>query len=90
MGVADSIGNTGLLVIGTIAVTVMMISYALERYSKWFLIPFSLGCALTSFYSGVAGLYPITVVEGIWGFVALFRLWTLNKQKPNESTIEHV
>jgi len=73
MSIGDDIGETGLLVMGTIAVVIMMISYALEQYSKWFLLLFAFGCALTSFYSGIAGVYPITVVEGLWGFLALYR-----------------
>ena len=34
---------------------------------------FALGSALTSLYSGLAEVYPITVIEGLWALVAVRR-----------------
>ena len=36
---------------------------------------FAIGSGMTSLYSGLAEVYPITVIEGLWAFVALRRFW---------------
>ena len=64
-----------LLIFGSIAVTIMFLSYWLEHRSKWMVLAFALGSALTAAYSGLAGVYPITVIEGLWTLVALQRFW---------------
>ena len=62
-----------LTVFGFIAVTIMFLSYWLEQRSKWMVLIFAAGSALTSLYSGIAGVYPITVAEALWAAVALQR-----------------
>ena len=62
-----------LTLFGSIAVTVMMVSYWLEPRSRWFILAFAGGSALTSLYSGLIGAYPITVIEALWALVALQR-----------------
>ena len=62
-----------LTVFGSVAVAVMMLSYWLEPRAKWFTLLFAGGCAATSVYSGLAHVYPITVIEAIWALVALRR-----------------
>ena len=74
-----------LTVFGSIAVTVMMISYGLEKRSRWWVLAFAAGCAATSAYSGLTGVYPITVVEGVWALVALRRFATLGKGDSQEA-----
>ncbi len=68
-----------LMVFGSIAVTIMFLSYWLEHRSKWMVLIFAVGSALTSLYSGLAGAYPITVIEGLWAAVALQRFWRLHR-----------
>ena len=58
---------------GVIAVTIMFLSYWLESKSKWMVLLFALGSALTAAYSGLAAVYPITVIESLWALVALQR-----------------
>ncbi len=65
-----------LTVFGSIAVTIMFLTYWLENRSKWMVLLFAVGSALTSAYSGLAEVYPITVIEGLWALVA-FRRFTL-------------
>jgi dolichyl-phosphate-mannose--protein O-mannosyl transferase len=60
-------------VFGVVAVTFMMAMYALERRSRYFVLGFALGCALSSTYGFLAGTWPFGAVEGIWTFVALRR-----------------
>jgi hypothetical protein len=55
---------------------VMMISYALERRSAWWLLVFAVACAASSAYGWLAGTWPFGVVEGVWALVALRRWWT--------------
>ena len=58
---------------GTIAVGTMFVSYWLERRSRWFVLTFAVASAATALYSGLAAVYPITVVEALWAAVALRR-----------------
>ena len=62
-----------LTIFGSIAVAIMMLSYALETRSKWFVLLFSAASAATSVYSGLVEAYPITVIEAVWAVIALER-----------------
>ena len=62
-----------LTLFGSIAVAIMFLSYWLEGRSKWMVLLFAGGCALTSVYSGLVAAYPITVIEAMWALVALRR-----------------
>lgn len=62
-----------LTVFGSVAVTIMLLSYWLESRSKWMVLVFAVGSALTSAYSGLAEVYPITVIEALWAGAALQR-----------------
>jgi hypothetical protein len=64
---------TGLTAFGAAAVTVMMVSYALEpRSARWVLV-FALACAGASAYGWSVGAWPFGVVEAVWAVVALRR-----------------
>jgi hypothetical protein len=69
-------------VYGVIAVTFMMVMYALESRSRHFIAAFALGCALSSSYGFLAGTWPFGVVEGVWTFVALRRYWLTRPPTP--------
>ena len=56
----------------------MMLMYALESRARFFIILFSLGCALSSVYGFASGACPFGVVEIIWSFVAI-RRWQTNQ-----------
>ena len=58
---------------GVVSVTAMLVAYALERRSRWFVFAFAFACWSSAIYGWLAGAWPFTVVEGIWGFVALRR-----------------
>lgn len=62
-----------LTLFGAAAVTFMMLMYALEKRSNWFVLAFACGCALSSVYGFLAGAWPFGVVEAIWAGVALRR-----------------
>jgi len=58
---------------GLFAVTAMMVCYALEKKSPWFILGFSAACALGSIYGFLQGAWPFGVVEAIWAVVAVRR-----------------
>jgi hypothetical protein len=60
---------------GLFAVSAMLISYALESRSHWFVLLFAASCALGSAYGFLQGAWPFGAVEAIWSGVALRRWW---------------
>lgn len=65
-----------LTIYGALAVTFMMLMYALESRSRHFVAAFALGCALSSSYGFLAGTWPFGVVEAVWTLVALRRYYS--------------
>jgi hypothetical protein len=64
---------------GLFAVTAMLLCYALEDRSHWFILAFAAACALGSAYGFLQGAWPFGVVEAIWAVIAL-RRWSLRRQ----------
>jgi len=64
-----------LTIFGLFAVTAMLVCYALEDRSPWFVLGFAAACALGSLYGFLQGAWPFGVVEAIWSMVAVQR-WT--------------
>jgi hypothetical protein len=62
-----------LTLFGLFAVTAMLVSYALEDRSRWFILVFAVACALGSAYGFLQGAWPFGLVEAIWAIVALRR-----------------
>jgi hypothetical protein len=58
---------------GLFAVSAMLVCYALEDKSTWFILGFAGACALGSVYGFLQGAWPFGVVEAIWALVALRR-----------------
>ena len=63
----------GLTLFGLFAVTAMLVSYALEARSPWYILAFAFACGLGSAYGFLQGAWPFGVVEAIWALVALRR-----------------
>jgi len=66
-----------LTLFGLFAVTAMLVFYALEDRSPWFVFAFAGACALGSVYGFLQGAWPLGVVEAIWALVAVRRWWRL-------------
>jgi hypothetical protein len=64
-----------LTVFGLIAVTLMLIFYALEARSRWYTLGFALACVLGSVYGFLQGAWPFGLVEAVWSLVAVRRWW---------------
>jgi len=65
----------GLTWFGLFAVTAMLVCYALEDRSPWFILAFAGACALGLIYGFLQGAWPFGVVEMIWAVVAARRWW---------------
>lgn len=64
-----------LSVFGLIAVTLMVVCYALEQRSPWFVLGFAGACLLGSVYGFLQGAWPFGLVEAVWSAIALRRWW---------------
>ena len=64
---------------GLIAVTLMLLFYALERRSRWYILAFAAACALGSAYGFLQGAWPFGVVEAVWSVVAVGRWWSARR-----------
>ena len=60
---------------GLLAVTAMLVAYAFEDRSPWFILAFAGACVLGSAYGFLQGAWPFGLVEAIWALVAMRRWW---------------
>jgi hypothetical protein len=60
---------------GLFAVSAMLITYAFEDRSPWFVLGFAFACALGSTYGFLQGAWPFGVIEAIWSVIAVRRWW---------------
>jgi hypothetical protein len=61
---------------GVVALSFMMLMYALERRGRWFVAGFAVGCILSSVYGFWSGAWPFGVVELVWSVIAWRRFAT--------------
>ena len=59
-----------LTLFGLFAVTMMLVFYALEDRSPWFILAFAGACALGPIYGFLQGAWPFGIIEAIWSGVA--------------------
>jgi hypothetical protein len=62
-----------LTIFGLFSVTAMLVFYALEHRSPWFILAFAFACVAGSVYGFLQGAWPFGVVEAIWSFIAAKR-----------------
>jgi len=65
-----------LTLFGLIAVSFMLVTYALEDRSHWYILAFAAACLMAAIYGFLQGAWPFGVVETIWAGVAARRWWT--------------
>ncbi len=63
----------GLSLFGLAAVTAMVVCYALEDRSPWFVLGFAGACALAALYAILQGAWPFGIAEAIFAGVGLRR-----------------
>ncbi len=67
-----------LTLFGLFAVTAMLVCYALEKRSAWYILGFAIACLLGSLYGFLQGAWPFGLVEAIWAIVAI-RRWMVER-----------
>jgi hypothetical protein len=63
----------GLTLFGLFAVTAMLVCYALESRSHWFVLAFAGACLMGSAYGFLQGAWPFGLVEAVWAVIAANR-----------------
>ena len=66
---------------GLFAVIAMLLCYALENRSRWFILAFAAACLLASAYGFLQGAWPFGVIELIWSLVAVRRWMSVKRLK---------
>ncbi len=66
---------------GLVAVSAMLLFYALEARSHWFVLAFAGACAMGSTYGFLQGAWPFGMVEAVWTLIALKR-WRDRMNRP--------
>jgi hypothetical protein len=66
---------------GLFAVTAMLVCYALEKRSPWFILAFAASCLLGSLYGFLQGAWPFGIVEAVWSVVAARRWWLASSRQ---------
>jgi len=64
-----------LTIFGLFSVTAMLVFYALEHRSCWFILAFALACVSGSVYGFLQGAWPFGFVEAVWSIIATRRWW---------------
>jgi len=75
----SSVGITSLMTplnaFGLFAVTMMVLCYAYENRSHWFVLGFASSCLLGSTYGFLQGAWPFGLVEAVWAIIAMRKWW---------------
>ncbi len=66
---------SGLTAFGLVAVTAMLLFYAVEARSPNYVLAFAAACLMASAYGFLQGAWPFGMVEAIWSVVAVRRWW---------------
>lgn len=66
----------GLTLFGLVAVSLMLLCYAMEARGRGWVLGFAGACALGSAYGFLQGAWPFGMVEAVWALVALRRYLT--------------
>ena len=65
----------GLLIFGSVAVGAMLVTYALEERSAWFILAFAGACAASAGYGVMIEAWPFAAIEAVWSGIAVRRWW---------------
>ena len=67
-----------LTLFGLTAVTLMLVTYALEHRGRGWILAFAAACIMGSVYGFLQGAWPFGVVEAVWALVAV-RRWVAGR-----------
>ena len=77
----------GVLIFGSLAVSAMLLTYALEERSAWFVLAFAAACATSAAYGLMIEAWPFTGIEAVWSAVAVRRWWRRTRVKEPASVV---
>ncbi len=60
----------------------MLVCYAFEKRSLWWILGFAAACALGPAYGFLQGAWPFGIVEAVWAIVAGGRWQAARKSAP--------
>jgi hypothetical protein len=63
----------GTLIFGSLAVAAMLVFYAFEERSAWFVLSFAAACAASAVYGALIEAWPFAAIEAVWSLIALGR-----------------
>ena len=81
-----TVANTGLSLLswfGLIAAVLMLLFYALEHISHWFVLAFAASCLLGALYGFLQGAWPFGVLLILWAAIAY---WRWHRRRRREAT----
>jgi hypothetical protein len=64
-----------LTLFGLLAVSAMLVFYALEDRSHWYTLAFAVACGLGSIYGFLQVASSIGLIEALWAIVAAHKWW---------------
>jgi len=70
-----------LTVFGVLAVSAMLLFYALEPAGTRFVLAFAGACLAAAAYGFLVGAWPFGVIEVVWSGVALRRWWRRRREE---------
>jgi hypothetical protein len=70
---------------GLFAVIAMLVFYALEDRSPWYVLAFAGACALASIYGFLQGAWPFGIIEAAWTLIAA-RRWQVKMRSTTART----
>ena len=71
----------GLTLFGLLSLSAMLVFYAFEHRSHWYVLEMAGACIAASIYGFLQGAWPFGVLELIWAAVA-FKRWLSLRQRP--------
>jgi hypothetical protein len=71
---------------GVLAVSFMMVMYALEQRRPAFVLAFAVGCLFSSAYGFLSGAWPFGMIEVVWSAVAV-RRYLNRRRRPSPAVV---
>jgi hypothetical protein len=75
----------GLTLFGLLSLSAMLVFYALEHRSHWFVLAMAAACIAASAYGFLQGAWPFGVLELIWAGIAFKRWLSLRHASPTQA-----
>ena len=71
----------GLTLFGLLSLSAMLVFYAFEHRSHWYVLAMAGACIAASIYGFLQGAWPFGVLELIWAAI-VFKRWLSLRQPP--------